>query len=104
VTRIAYNVYYDYRRSQRQTEDIDTVAVRAMSSQHVSSGEQMDIYQALAQLKDDERTCITLQLIDGYPIDQIATMTGIQPNTVKSHLKRGKEKLANYLRENGYDR
>ena len=104
VTRIAYNVYYDYRRSQRQTEDIDTVAVRAMSSQHVSSGEQMDIYQALAQLKDDERTCITLQLIDGYPIDQIASMTGIQPNTVKSHLKRGKEKLANYLRENGYDR
>ena len=63
----------------------------------------MDIHQALALLKPDERTCITLQLIDGYPIDQIAKVTGIAENTVKSHLHRGKEKMANYLKQNGYD-
>ena len=57
-----------------------------------------------AQLKADERTCITLQLIDGYDIAAIAKITGIKAGTVKSHLSRGKEKLANYLRQNGYDR
>ena len=75
-------------------------------SKFVSSNEtlKMDIYAALVLLKPDERMCITLQLIDGYPIDQISKITGIADNTVKSHLRRGKEKMANYLKQNGYDR
>ena len=64
----------------------------------------MDLYQALSQLKEVERTCITLQLIDGQPIDKISDITGLPQNTVKSHLKRGKEKLTDYLKANGYDR
>ena len=79
LMRIAYNVFYDYTRLQ------------------------MDIYAALALLKPDERTCITLQLIDGYDITGIAKITQLKEGTVKSHLSRGKEKLANYLRKNGYD-
>jgi RNA polymerase sigma-70 factor (ECF subfamily) len=43
-------------------------------------------------------------MVDGYAIDEIAAITGIPANTVKSHLRRGKERLANYLRKNGYDR
>jgi len=65
---------------------------------------KMDLYAALALLKPDERTCITLQLIDGYDIAGIAKITGLKEGTVKSHLSRGKEKLATYLRQNGYDR
>ena len=65
---------------------------------------KLDIYAALALLKSDERTCITLQLIDGQPIDEIAKITGMPAGTVKSHLSRGKEKLKNYLIQNGYDR
>ena len=65
---------------------------------------QLDLYIALKQLKEEERTCITLQLIDGYDIAEIARITQMKEGTVKSHLSRGKEKLANYLRQNGYDR
>ncbi len=104
LMRIAYNVFYDYLRARRQTEDIDTS--KALARQ-ITSGDgnlKMDIYKALTLLKPEERTCITLQLIDGYPIDQISKITGIAENTVKSHLKRGKEKMANYLKQNGYDR
>ena len=64
----------------------------------------MDLYAALALLKPDERTCITLQLIDGYDIQKIAEITGIKEGTVKSHLSRGKEKMATFLKNNGYDR
>ena len=86
----------------RPTDDVgSSTAVRQMSASG-DSNVKMDIYAALALLKPDERTCITLQLIDGYPIDQISKITGIQENTVKSHLKRGKEKMANYLKQNGY--
>ena len=104
LMRIAYNVFYDEVRSRHQTEDVDTSVVVARQTVSVSDTLKMDIYAALALLKPDERTCITLQLIDGYPIDQISKVTGIAENTVKSHLRRGKEKMANYLKENGYDR
>ena len=104
LMRIAYNVFYDEVRSRHQTEDVDTSISVARQTVSASDTLKMDIYAALALLKPDERTCITMQLIDGYPIDQISTITGIAENTVKSHLRRGKEKMANYLKENGYDR
>ena len=102
LMRIAYNVFYDNVRARKQTEDIDSLAAMRQTSSSGDSNLKMDIYAALDLLKPDERTCITLQLIDGYPIDQISKITGIAENTVKSHLKRGKDKMANYLKENGY--
>ena len=104
LMRIAYNVFYDDVRSRKQTEDIDSTAVLRQSASAGDSNLKMDIYAALALLKPDERTCITLQLIDGYPIEQISKITGIPDNTVKSHLRRGKEKMTIYLKDNGYDR
>ena len=102
--RIAYNVFYDEVRSRKQTDDLDSREVARMSALSGDAGLQMDLYQALSQLKEMERTCITLQLIDGHPIDKISDITGMPQNTVKSHLKRGKEKLKDYLKANGYDR
>ena len=104
LMRIAYNVFYDEVRSRKQTEDIDDSPAVRHTSASGDSNLKMDIYKALAILKSEERTCITMQLIDGYPIDQISKITGIAENTVKSHLKRGKDKMANYLKQNGYDR
>lgn len=100
LMRIAYNVFYDYTRSHKQLADMDNVPER--QSLQKSPTLKMDLYHALALLKPDERTCITLQLIDGYDIAGIAKITQMKEGTVKSHLSRGKEKLANYLKQNGY--
>ena len=100
LMRIAYNVFYDYTRTHKQLADMDRVPER--QSLQESPTLKMDIYHALALLKPDERTCITLQLIDGYDIAGIAKITQMKEGTVKSHLSRGKEKLANYLKQNGY--
>ena len=83
---------------------VERVAASNASLDTQHSSLKMDLYAALAQLKSDERTCITLQLIDGYDIAKIAEIMQMKEGTVKSHLSRGKEKLANYLRKNGYDR
>ncbi len=64
---------------------------------------KMDIYDALARLNDNERSCLSLQLIDGYQINRIAEITGMAEGTVKSHISRGKKKLSNFLKQNGYD-
>ena len=118
LTRIAYNVWYDYKRkeqpipqSQLGGKEVDTSGVSNTSGQSLFSssyregqGEGLDIYRALQVLKEEERTCITLQIVEGYSIDEIADMTKMPAGTVKSHLKRGKDKMADYLRQNGYDR
>ena len=102
--RIAYNVWYDYTRSHKETQDIDTPAVARKNAQGGSASLKMDLLNALQILSENERTCITLQLMDGLPIDKIVEVTGMAQGTVKSHLSRGKAKLASYLKQNGYDR
>lgn len=105
IMRIAYNTHYDYRRTHHQTEDADTPAVAARSGGTTADcALGIDILNALATLNPEERTCITLQLIEGQPIDKIASITGMTSGTVKSHLHRGKEKLTTYLKNNGYER
>ncbi len=123
LMRIAYNVFYDHVRREKvkpgslstlrsknseqfssDTSSVENVAAANSSLFTLHSSLKMDLYAALALLKPDERTCITLQLIDGYDIAGIAKITGLKEGTVKSHLSRGKEKLATYLRQNGYDR
>ena len=101
LMRIAYNVFYDYVRSRKTTSDIDNVA-EPMTNGNSNPSLQMDLYHALSLLKPDERTCITLQLVDGYKIDQIAKITDMKEGTVKSIRFRGKEKLTKYLKQNGY--
>lgn len=101
--RIACNVFYDYVRSRWTTDDIDTADASRQNSYTPSGTLRMDIYDALARLKPVERTCITLQLIDGQPIERIAEITDMPTNTVKSHLSRDKSKLAEFLKRNGYE-
>lgn len=103
--RIAYNIFYDYIRSRKETNDLDAREVDGISSvEQDNLGQKMDVYQSLKTLKEIERTCITLFYMEDVSIEKIAGITGCPVGTVKSHLSRGKEKLANYLNKNGYDR
>ena len=86
------------------TTDLDAREVDAANStEQVNVGEQMDVYQSLRTLKEIERTCITLFYMEDVSIDKIAGITGCPVGTVKSHLSRAKDKLAIYLKQNGYD-
>ena len=102
--RIAYNVLYDYMRSRKLTEDIDQPVVLKRNSQQTDLGLKMDLMEALSILSPAERTCVNLQLMEGQPINKIAEITGLAEGTIKSHLSRGKLKLTNFLKKNGYDR
>lgn len=102
--RIAYNVFYDYIRSRKEMDDLDAhqVDVQCYTLQK-DLGQQMDVYRALSLLKEMERTCITLFYMEDQSIEKIAGITGCPTGTVKSHLSRAKEKMASYLKQNGYD-
>ena len=56
--RIAYNVFYDYLRTRKETDSLETLRVDAQySTQQNDIGRHMDIYRALNMLKETERTC-----------------------------------------------
>ena len=95
IMRIAYNVFYDYKRktlpqSLPEGREMDSVEANYSSPSREGTGVglKMDLYAALALLKPDERTCITLQLIDGYDIAGIAKITQMKEGTVKSSVHR----------------
>ena len=102
--KIAYNVFYDYIRNRKETsglEDWEVDATYQIEQKRI--GEEMDIYRGLSLLKETERTCVTLHYMEDLPIEKIAAIMEIPSGTVKSHISRGKEKLANFLKQNGYE-
>ena len=102
--RIAYNIFYDYIRNRKETSGLEDWEVDATyQTEQRRIGEEMDIYRGLSILKEAERTCIPLRYMEDLSVDKIADITGMPSGTVKSHLSRGKEKLANFLKQNGYE-
>ena len=102
--RIAYNIFYDYIRNRKETsglEDWEVDATYQIEQKRI--GEEMDIYRGLSLLKETERACVTLHYMEDLPIEKIAAIMEIPSGTVKSHISRGKEKLANFLKQNGYE-
>lgn len=103
--RIAYNVFYDYFRARKLTDDLETSAVDACyQTNQPDKGTRIDIYKALQRLTPEERTCVTMRFMEDLSISKIAEITGLPEGTIKSHVFRGKNKLATYLKDNGYDR
>ena len=100
--RIAYNVFLDYSRSHKATGCL-TGKLPERAGKGADVGLRLDIYKCLELLKPEERLCVTLQLVEGQTIERVAEITGMPQGTVKSHLARGKSRLAKYLKENGYD-
>ena len=101
VFSIGYRVVLDYCRTQQDSEDIDEAFSLGRTDRDI--GLQMDMAKALKQLKTIDRTCVTLQVIEGMKTEDIAKVTDLNANTVRSHIARGKQKLAEYLKQNGYE-
>ena len=117
LMRIAYRLFLDeQRKAKEHTLSIDETynnqKIAALASPIPDQGGagsgaapmglSMDLDSALGTLSEAERTCVTLQCIEGFSIRDIAGITGLNENTIKSHLARGKQHLATFLRKNGY--
>lgn len=61
------------------------------------SEQQIAIRRALAQLEENYRETLTLYYLHDRKYSDIAEMLNIPLNTVKSHIRRGKERLSEIL-------
>ncbi len=105
LLRIAYNVFYDYTRRKKPTEDVESYTADChYLTEQSDFGIQSDVYKAMQTLSETERICVSLRFIEDQKIEKIVEITGLPEGSVKSHLHRGKQKLVEYLKKNGYDR
>jgi len=68
--------------------------------QHDAMGQREDqlvITQALADLPEDQRQAVVLVDIEGYSVEEAASIIGCPAGTVKSRCSRGRSKLSQQL-------
>jgi len=97
--RIAYNIFFDYMRTKKTTIDTDVEVLNDMMVTDNNSNDfGMDFEQALKVLKKDERAAMLLFYMEDLTIGKISKIMNCPAGTVKSHLHRGKEKMAKFFK------
>ena len=98
ITRILFHIIADYYRSEKYTEDVDSLQIPEPES-IVNKEEKMDLYQAIDMLSEKYRKVIILKYFDGLKISDIAYVMDIPEGSVKAYLHRAKEDLKHLLTE-----
>ncbi len=91
--RIAYNEYLAWRRRKGEEElapDYDVADDDCTEDERIP-----DIMEEIDAMPDPMRSIIILFYLEDLPIKDISRILGINANTAKVYLKRGREKLRN---------
>jgi len=95
LKRLAINEWLQHVRKKDPLQYADEIELPAAQSESV--GIAMDLDQALATLKDHVRLCVVLSYHEGMTHEEIADFAGIALGTVKSHIRRGTQRLQEQL-------
>ena len=87
---------------RKLTAELDEQRAAAGSAEDLSDTAG-DVYAAVMRLPKNQRTAIHLYYYEGYKISEIAALTGANDNTVKSWLRRAKERLEKDLKGDYFD-
>lgn len=98
--RIAYNTAVDHRRKlarQSQLTDAERVSGATKGTSKLPAAERLEILAGVERLPDPYRTAIYLHYWHGSSLAEIGEFLGARPNTVKSYLFRGRQRLHKIL-------
>lgn len=96
--RILVNESIDwYRRSQRLVPLADRLDQEAAPEPDHSA--RLDLYDAIERLNEKERTVVRLRYFEDLKLEEIAQVTGVNLNTVKTRLYKGLRHLKDWTEE-----
>ena len=96
LRRLAVNAWLSHLRAARARAAPDAAAAET-ELVTPSNAERIDLDRALARLAPDERLCVVLAYSEGMSHGEISAMTRLPLGTVKSHVRRGAERLRTLL-------
>ena len=96
LKRLAINTWLQHKRRNDPLEGADA-HTGTENARHDTPAIAMDLDRALATLPDDVRLCIVLSYHERMTHSEIEDFTGLPLGTVKSHVRRGTQKLQELL-------
>lgn len=94
LRRLAVNTWLEHvRAAPPPAVLLDTEELGAASGSATSPDAQLDLDRALALLAPQERLCVVLAYSEGMSHREISSATALPLGTVKSHVRRGSERL-----------
>jgi RNA polymerase sigma-70 factor, ECF subfamily len=94
LRRLAVNTWLAHRRTAFPgCVPLDPDAPGPAAAFVPASSERLDLDRALAQLSPAERLCVVLAYSEGMSHGEISAATALPLGTVKSHVRRGAERL-----------
>lgn len=94
LRRLALNAWLtEVRAAPPPTVPMDAEELASATVFAPSAGEELDLDRALARLAPDVRLCVVLAYSEGMSHGEISAVTGLPLGTVKSHVRRGAERL-----------
>ena len=106
LVRISFRLALDRLRSAKRREQRDTMWAKPayvpapITAEDVAASNQFQAHldRALEELPEKLRLVLLLSAMDGYTIEEIASMIGVPLGTVKSRIFIARKKLAEKLR------
>ena len=89
LLRVAINECKKYIRDNRRTVPLDSIREQAIPP----ADDANDISWALMKLEPKYREVLYLYYAEGYSGDEIASILGKNSNTIRTMMRRGREKL-----------
>ena len=96
LKRLAINTWLQHQRKNDPLHDAEEFE-EIVTAQQDATGIAMDLDRALATLPDPVRLCIVLSYHERMTHDEIADITNLPLGTIKSHIRRGTQRLRELL-------
>ncbi len=93
----AYNRMIDVIRKDSRIVNVETYDDASLYEEESSSDLNEVLHHALERLPAVQRSVILLRDYEGYHYQEIATITGLSEQQVKTYIFRGRVALRNYL-------
>ena len=82
-----------YKKNKDRNISFENVEGKTIYQNKYEQLEELDFYSILKGLKYEERMILTLFYLEDYSIKEISKVMKLNENTVKTKLKRGKDKI-----------
>lgn len=105
LIKILINKCNDIYRKQNKVINIsfeDNDCENYVSTNYIENNSNLEFYNLLNLLNENERTILILHYLEGYNLSEIAKILDTNSNTIRSKLLRAKKKIKDNLKEENY--
>lgn len=98
IIKILINECNRFYKRKRRYDDINTKCINDLETIHIED-DSIGFDNLIQDLNDIEKNIFKLYYEEGYSINEVANILKINPNTIKTKLRRGKKKISATYKE-----